>query len=126
VPTAPYQDLTSPPRSKGIWFGNYCFTDPVLLPSFTPVCDSAVFAILVIDPACQPRAMRAIYFGESDRIHADLSPWHQQYQSWCRIAGSAIKLYVAFLWMKGSSPEERHAIVSDLIAQYQPECNAAC
>ena len=119
-----YADLPSPAPPQGIWFGNYCFTEPEVLPCSAPVCNSGVYAILVRDPACYPRMLRVIYFAESNNISAHLTPWHEKYAAWCNVAGGAINLYVAFLPMESSTPEDRAAILSSLIAQYQPECNA--
>ncbi|MGC2332692.1 MAG: hypothetical protein WA581_14655 [Candidatus Acidiferrales bacterium] len=39
------------------------------------------------------------------------------------MASGAIHLYVAFLPVESSTPEDRTAVLSALIAQYQPECN---
>jgi hypothetical protein len=115
--------LSSRTPSKGIWFGNYCFSEPELLPCSLPACDSGLFAILVHDPTCWPRSLRVLYFGESENIPSELTPWHQKYQSWCNIAAGAANLYVAFFWTGSSTAEERCAVVSNLISLYQPECN---
>ena len=117
-------ELPQPTASKGIWFGDYCFSEPVVLPCFVPDCNSGLYAILVDDATCHPRSMRVLYFGESENISTQLSPWHDKYWSWCDIAGSAMKLYAAFLPMEGSTADHRRAIAAELIAQYQPECNA--
>jgi len=109
--------------SKGIWFGNYLFSEPEHLPCSLPAFNSGLFAILVHDPACYPRSLRVLYFGESENIPLHLSPWHEKYWSWCDIADGAMNLYVAFLPMESSTIEERRAAVSDLVTQYQPECN---
>lgn len=116
-------ELLAPTTSKGIWFGNYCFSEPLVLPCFVPDCNSGLFAILVHDPTCHPRSMRVLYFGESENIPTYLSPWHEKYWSWCDIAAGAMNLYVAFMPMENSTAEQRRAVVSALIAQYQPECN---
>lgn len=118
-------ELPPATASNGIWFGNYCFSEPELLPCFQPVCNSGLFAILVRDPECHPRSLRVLYFGESDNIPLHLTPWHEKYWSWCDIAAGAMNLYVAFMPMGSSTSEERRAAVSDLIAQYQPECNTS-
>ncbi len=68
--------------------------------------------------------LRVIFFGESGNISAHLTPWHEKYAAWCNVAGGAINLHVAFLPMESSPDEERTAILSALVAQYQPECNA--
>lgn len=118
-------ELPPPATSQGIWFGNYLFSEPELLPCSAPVCNSGLFAILVHDPACFPRSLRVVYFGESENIPAHLSPWHEKYWSWCDVAGGAMNLRVAFLPMETSTPEERRAAAADLISQYQPQCNTA-
>jgi hypothetical protein len=109
--------------SQGIWFGNHCFSEPELLPCSVPISNSGLYALLVRDLTCHPRLLRAIYFGESGNIPAHLTPWHEKYSSWCSVASGAVNLYVAFLPMESSTPDERAAAVSDLIARYQPECN---
>jgi len=117
-------ELTHSAVAKGIWFGNYLFSEPEILPCSMPACSSGVFAILVRDPACEP-SLRVIYFGESENIPIRLSPWHEKYWSWCGVAGGAMNLRVAFLPMKFSAADERSAVVSDLISQYHPDCNTA-
>jgi hypothetical protein len=118
-----YADLPSPQPPRGIWFGSHCFSEPEILPCSVAACNSGLYAILVRDPACYPQMMRAIYFGESGNISAHLTPWHEKYASWCNVAGGAINLFVAFLPMESSTPEDRANILSALLAQYQPECN---
>lgn len=124
VASANYTGTSSPPAPQGIWFGNHCFTEPEILPCSAPASSSGLYAILVRDLTCHPRMLRAIYFGESGDISVHLTPWHEKYSSWCSVAGGAINLSVAFLPLESSSSEARAAILSDLIAQYQPECNA--
>ena len=114
-------EISAAAPAKGIWFGNFCFSEPALLPCFVPASNSGVFAILVSDPSYFPRSWRPLYFGESENIPAYLTPWHEKYAQWCEIAGSAIKLYVAFLPL--DSADDRRAVLADLIAQYQPESN---
>ncbi|HUA01585.1 MAG TPA: hypothetical protein VMB02_14715 [Candidatus Aquilonibacter sp.] len=109
---------------KGIWFGSHRFSEPEIVPCAVPASNAGIYAILIPDPTCYPRRLRAIYFGESGNVSADLTPWHEKYPVWCEVAGGAINLYVAFLLMESSSPDERAAILSNLVAQYQPECNA--
>jgi hypothetical protein len=124
VASANYAVTSSPASMQGIWFGSHCFSEPEILPCSVPACNSCVYAILVRDRTCHPRMLRAIYFGESGAISAHLTPWHEKYPSWCEVASGAIHLYVAFLPMESSTPDDRTAILSALIAQYQPECNA--
>ena len=122
--SANYTGAAAPAASQGIWFGNYCFSEPELLPCSVPASNSGLYAILVRDLTCHPRMLRVVYFGESGDIPAHLTPWHEKYAAWCNVASGAIHLYVAFLPLESSTPEERAAILSGLIAQYQPECNA--
>jgi hypothetical protein len=118
-----YTDLPSPATPQGIWFGNYCFSEPELLPCSVPACNSGVYAILVRDLTCHPRLLRVVYFGESGNISTHLTPWHEKYGSWCDVASGAINLYLALLPMESSTSEQRLAVLADLIAQYQPQCN---
>jgi hypothetical protein len=124
VASANYTGSAAPAASQGIWFGNYCFSEPGVLPCSLPTSNSGIYAILVRDLTCHPRMMRVIYFGESGNISARLTPWHEKYPQWCSVSSGAINLYVAFLPMESSGPDERAATLSDLIAQYQPECNS--
>jgi hypothetical protein len=123
VASANYTGAAAPAASQGIWFGNYRFSEPELLPCSVPVCNSGVYAILVRDLTCHPRLLRVVYFGESGNISAHLTPWHEKYASWCDVASGAINLYLALLPMDSSTSEERVAILADLIAQYRPQCN---
>ena len=68
VASRDYAGTSSPAPPQGIWFGNYCFTEPEILPCSAHGCNSGVYAILVRDPACYPRMLRAIYFGESGNV----------------------------------------------------------
>jgi len=115
-------ELPQSAESKGIWLGDYLFSEPDILPCSTPDCTAGLFAILVRDPA-SPHSMRAVYFGESENIPAHLSPWHPRYWSWRGISGGAMDLYVAFLPMETSTADDRRNVVSGLIARYHPECN---
>ena len=121
--SANYTGPASPAASQGIWFGNYCFSEPEVLPCSVPTSNSGIYAILVGDPTCHPRMMRVIYFGESENISGHLTPWHEKYPQWCGVSSGAIHLYVAFLPMESSTTEERAAVLADLLAQYRPECN---
>jgi hypothetical protein len=123
VASADYASIPPPAASAGIWFGSYCFSEPELLPCSVATTNSGLYAILVRDLTCYPRMMRVLYFGESGNISAHLTPWHEKYPSWCEVASGAIHLYVAFLPMESSTPEDRASILSSLIEQYQPECN---
>jgi hypothetical protein len=124
VASTDYAGTSSPAPPQGIWFGNHCFSEPEILPCSVPACNSGLYAILVRDPTCHPRMLRVIYFGESGNISTHLTPWHEKYPSWCEVASGAIHLYVAFLPIESSLSEARAAVLSGLIAQYQPECNA--
>ncbi|HXX44912.1 MAG TPA: hypothetical protein VEJ38_09300 [Candidatus Acidoferrales bacterium] len=121
--SANLSELPQSIQSDGIWFGNYLFSEPEILPCAIPTCNSGLFAILLPDARCHPRSLRVLYFGESENIPTHLSPWHEKYWSWCERGGGAMNLRVVFLAMEGSSPDERRAALSNLIAQYQPELN---
>jgi len=110
-------------ESKGIRFGNYHFSEPEVLPCAVPTCSSGLFAILVPDVGCYPYSFRVVYFDESENIPTHLSPRHEKYWSWRDLGDGAMNVRVAFLALENSSPDERCAVLSDLIAQYQPELN---
>jgi len=124
VASANYTGPASPAAPQGIWFGSHCFSEPEVLPCSVSTSNSGIYAILVRDLTCHPRMMRAIYFGESGNISAHLTPWHENYPRWCGVSGGAINLFVAFLPMESSTRDERASVLSDLVAQYQPECNS--
>jgi len=80
------------------------FSEPMHFPwMLTPPSFPAVYAILVPDTAWTPLAYRPIYFGETGNAEARPTRSHEHYDDWCRVAGTAENLYVAYCWMFDST-----------------------
>jgi len=100
------------------------FSEPMHFPwLLTPPSFPAVYVILVPDTVWTPLAFRPIYFGETGDAETRPTRSHEHYDDWCRVAGSAANLYVAYYWMFDSTKDERTSVESGLIKQYNPECN---
>ena len=131
---------TPVPQPDGIWFARnngdtIRFSEPFNFPrdlfgsmyrslrdlSATP--DPGVYVILVGDNSARPRPFRALYFGQSGNMNERVTSSHERYGDWCRAAGGADNLRVAYHWMFGSTQGERESIESGLIEYYRPECN---
>jgi len=110
-------------KSSGILFGNVSFTEPARFEFFLPPFGSGgLYAIMVPDNSAKPRSFRAVYFGESGDLAKRVCLTHEKYVDWVKEAGTAHDLYVSFHAMSGSK-DERVALESRLVAQYQPACN---
>jgi hypothetical protein len=115
------------PQWQGINFnssmGKQCFSEPMVFPSYIPLLSgTGIYAILVPDAVWNPKPYRPIYFGETEDFSQRVSIAHERYGDWRREAGSA-QLYVAQLWMFGSSKQGRTSIERGLIDAYKPTCN---
>lgn len=117
------------PKPDGIWFyrdggDKVKFMEPSRFSWGIPQpAWAGLYAILVADNTWKPRFFRPVYFGETENLAERPSTSHEHYDDWCKAAGGAGNLYVAYHWMMSSTKEERTAIESGLIKHYQPECN---
>ena len=106
----------------GLHFLDRYFTEPMAFGSGLLPSSAGVYAILVSDPAWQPRPYRPIYFGEDVDLHRSVMPSHEKYQEWLRTAGAADQLYVAYHLTSGDETD-RAALKTSLIREYRPACN---
>jgi hypothetical protein len=115
------------PKVHGIHFarnnGNTIrFSEPGLLHWALLPSAPGIYAILVRDQSCKPRAFRALYFGEADDLHDRVNDGHEKYLKWVRAAGGK-RLFVAFRVLSLHSEAGRKAVEKGLIEHYAPECN---
>jgi hypothetical protein len=110
------------PLPSGIWFQDRYFSEPTAFGSPWLPALSGVYAILVIDGRCKPRPYRPIYFGKAGDLQTRVVRWHEKYDEWCRVAGGAGNLYVAY-HLAPNSDSERSDVEVDLIKHFAPECN---
>jgi hypothetical protein len=118
---APKPQWPVPPPSW-IWFQNRCFSEPTAFGDTWLPTRPGVYAILVIDGTWRPRPYRPIYFGKAGNLASRLVPSHEKYDEWCRVAGGAGKLYIAY-HLVPDTDWERAAVEEDLIKHYAPQCN---
>ena len=128
------------PKPDGIWFNRnngdtVRFSEPMAFPracfgsmynslyGISRDPDPGVYTILVADNSARPRPFRVLYFGQGGDMHERVTTSHERYQDWCRAAGGAENLRVAYHWMFGSTEGERVAIESGLIGYYRPQSN---
>ena len=127
------------PVPDGIWFNRkngpaVRFSEPLTFPSSLYKAlyavapgisrpDPGLYVILVADSSAYPRQFRPLYFGESGNMNERVATSHEHYDNWCRAAGGAENIRVAYCWMFGSTKEERVAVESALIEHYGPQCN---
>ena len=118
---APKRQLPVPAPSW-IWFQNRCFSEPTALSGARLPSHPGVYAVLVFDGAWRPRPYRPIYFGKAGDLATRVVPSHEKHGEWCRAAGGAGKLYIAY-HLVPDSDWERAAVEEDLIKHYAPQCN---
>jgi hypothetical protein len=82
-----------------------------------------LYAVLVADSTWGPRNFRPLYFGKAGNLATRVVRSHEKYDEWCRAAGGAENLYVAYFSMLGSRDDERTTVESGLIRHYGPHCN---
>jgi hypothetical protein len=108
----------------GLRFLDRYFTEPTALGNGWLPRSAGVYAILVSDPAWQPRPYRPIYVGEAGDLAGRVAASHEKYEEWRRAAaaGTADQLYVAYHLMSGGDAE-RAALAGGLVQEYRPACN---
>ena len=108
-----------------IYFADYLFTEPELLPSWKSPYMAGIYAILVVDdPSIEPVTYRPIYFGETaDMSEPGLIQHHPLHDCWYQQKGSVYRLCIAICEMPDSSPAERKQVETELIKQFRPICN---
>lgn len=108
-----------------IKWGNVAFDGPYPITDWDPPYRAAVYAIMMKpDPANRPKTYRILYFGESENLsERGFYRSHHKYDCWLEEAGSDSNLYIGIHLMPNSTKEERTAVESALIDEYQPTCN---
>jgi hypothetical protein len=110
------------PTPTGIRFQDSQFSEPTAFGTAWLPKSSGIYVILGIDWTGSPRPYRPIYFGKAVDLAGRVGASHEKYGEWCRAAGGADKLYVAYHLMLGSDAH-RAAIEESLIRHHSPECN---
>lgn len=111
------------PAPNGLWFKDRYFSEPSAFSSAYIPKLSGLYAILVFDLACSPRPYRVLYFGKASDLADRAVRSHEKYDEWCRAAGSAGKLLIAYHIMSDASEWELYSAEDILIKHYQPVCN---
>lgn len=107
-----------------IKLGNYIFSEPVPIASWSPPCQAGLYAIMVFDPLWTPFPFRVIYFGESGNLSEQgFLRSHHKYADLIQEAGSERNLYISVYPLPNSTLEIRGVIKSKLIEHYRPACN---
>ncbi|MFQ6061370.1 MAG: hypothetical protein ACE5KV_08810 [Thermoplasmata archaeon] len=107
-----------------IELGGLNFGGPFPVSEWESPRESAVYAIMMRDPAGDPNRFRILYFGESENL-SERGFWrsHQKFGCWINKAGSTENLFIGVHPMPNSTQAERRSVESRLIAQYGPDCN---
>lgn len=106
----------------GIRFNDFLFADPVPLSNWRPPGCAGIVAILASNPQWAPKPLQPLYFGVfgnnagTDAGNAAIVP---------RMPNARVEdLLVAVLPMPYSTVQQRRAACKELIAAYNPACQA--
>lgn len=104
----------------------YPFEGPRVLAGWTPPARPGVYAIISRnDPINKPQQFSVIYVGHSDDLSTAGFPFrHPAAQAWIKRAGNKFNLHVAYYEIPGGLASHREQICRELMAVYQPSCNA--
>jgi hypothetical protein len=102
----------------------YTFDGPRVLAGWTPPATAGVYVVLYRpDPELERFAV--IYAGHAEDLSAVGFPFrHPAAPCWIRRAGGRYGVHVATYEIPGGLPGHRQQIVDELLAVYQPGCNA--
>jgi hypothetical protein len=107
-----------------IYFGNYQFSEPVVINEWETDEKAGIYVILVQDSGAKSQSYKAIYFGESENLSdSSFLGSHRSYDRWIRESESEGNLYIATFAMPDSALELRQGIVAFLVKYYHPVCN---
>ena len=101
-----------------ITLGSLCFSGPFLVPLWSAPKTAGLYAVLV--PGWKLMTFRALYFGQSEQLDADIIKAHARLTEWRTIAGTEWNLYVATHEMSFSTPSQREAAARELARSYKP------
>lgn len=104
----------------------YPFEGPRLLAGWTPPASPAVYAVVYkSEPDTKPDRYAVIYVGHSDDLTAERLPFkHPRASCWIKRAGDRFKVYICTYDVPGAKRPHRELIARELIAIYNPACNA--
>lgn len=101
--------------------GNYDFDGPYQLQNWNAPRLAGVCSILHNNGS---DSYTVDYVGESENLDDRGFPWnHHRSDCWIKNAGSKSNVYIAVYYMSGSTQQQRTAVESELIRQYNPSCN---
>ena len=96
------------------------FSEPVRLAKWAPRERSGIYALLVAEGL----GYQVIYLGEAGNLSTlSIDERHPGYPCWLVIAGSVQNLYVSTCLTSSRTPEERKALLNELVAAARPLCN---
>ncbi len=103
----------------------YAFEGPRTLAGWSPPAQAAVYAILAKSNPERPQEFSVIFVGHADDLTTEGFPFrHQRSPHWIQRAGSKYALHVCWLEVPGGTRSHREQITRELIAIYEPSCNA--
>ena len=104
----------------------YPFEGPRALAGWTPPPRPAVYAVVYRpDPDAKPDNYAVTYVGHSDDLSAEGFPFHHPAAArWVARAGSRWKVHICTYEVPGGLDSHREQIVRELVAIYEPSCNA--
>jgi hypothetical protein len=103
----------------GIRFNDYLFTDPVPFSSWRPPGCAGIAVILSRNPQWAPKPLQPLYFAEFGN-DAGSGPMLPRLPENARL----MDLLVAVLPMPYSTAAQRNSVSKELIAAYNPACQA--
>jgi len=106
-------------------FDKYEFSKPVKITKWEPPESRGLYVILKPDlSSSPPLPLKPIYFGQTGNFaERGFIKSHKKYKDWIREVVEEEQILIAIYPMPDSTEEERKAIESKLINQYQPVCN---
>jgi hypothetical protein len=104
----------------------YAFEGPRALAGWTAPATAAVYVIVYKpDPDTKPERYAVIYVGHADDLSHERFPFnHEAAPCWISRAGSKFKVYICTYEAPGAQRPHREQIARELMAVYQPGCNA--
>ncbi|MBU6245385.1 MAG: hypothetical protein KGP12_09235 [Actinomycetales bacterium] len=103
----------------------YAFEGPRALAGWTPPSTAAVYAILAKSNPARPQEFAVIYVGHADDLSTEGFPFrHPRSAAWIARAEGKYNLHACWLEIPGGTLGHREQIARELIAIYEPTCNA--
>jgi len=103
----------------------YAFEGPRTLAGWSPPAEAAVYAVLAKSNPARPQEFSVIYVGHADNLQEEGFPFrHSRSAAWVHRAGDKYGLHVCWLQVPGGTRAHREQITRELIAIYEPSCNA--